>query len=257
MNNPPITYKSISQNLELSQFDAIFLEDLGKNNLMARFDTKYPFNIDALPQILAELAPHYYILEIGGQRNHPYESLYLDTNQLGLYLQHHNKHKNRYKFRFRRYCESGTVFFEIKFKDNRSFTTKTRVSCEDFIELDEELKQFISANSTINPNILRPSLHVFYKRITLVHKQTKMRFTIDQALSFSANERNKPLHKLAIAEVKRPNAKENRFVSQLFKRHKIYPMRVSKYCMGISSLYPDIKSNNYKQKMRMVNKIEA
>lgn len=256
MSNPPITYENI-YSLGLQEFNPIFLNQLGENNLMARFDTKYPFHLSKLPIILEELSHYYDVLEIDGERNHLYESLYFDTEDLLLFRLHHNKKKNRYKFRFRRYCQSNTVFFEIKYKNNRSFTQKTRIPSDGFVrDLTPTLKSFVKENSNFDPDILKPSLRVFYKRITLVHKENKMRFTIDQAMHFSFKDQAMPLPNLAVAEVKRPSSKEDRFAALLFKKHKVYPLRLSKYCMGITSIYPAIKSNNYKQKMRMVNKIQ-
>ena len=92
MSNPPITYQSVYC-LGLTQFNPIYLKDLGENNLMARFDTKYPFHLSQLPNILEELSKFYDVLEIDGERNHQYESLYFDTKDLKLFRLHQNKKK--------------------------------------------------------------------------------------------------------------------------------------------------------------------
>jgi hypothetical protein len=55
--------------------------------LLHRTDTKYLLSEGQLYRALNRLTEHYQILEIDGRRVHRYRTLYLDTQELALYLQ--------------------------------------------------------------------------------------------------------------------------------------------------------------------------
>ena len=244
--------------LGLTAFDACSLSDLGEDMLMARFDNKYVLHKSILPYILSALPNYYKILEIDNLRHFGYNSAYFDTPDLKCYLDHHNKRKNRYKFRSRLYEDSGISFFEIKHKNNKGFTEKERIDLPKFEEtITSEMAAFIKDHTPYDPTQLFHSLKVRYKRITLVHKEEERRITIDTDLSFQRDSRFFDYQDLVIIEVKQEDPKPFLPLVNLFKKYKIYPLRISKYCVGIINVYPDIKHNNYKQKLRKLRNIES
>jgi len=103
--------------------------------LMDRIDSKYIFNIHELPGFLEKLRPYYAVLDINEQEIFSYESLYFDTPNFDLYRFHHRGKLNRFKFRIRKYVESNLLFFEVKFKNNKGRTYKSRIIKENKISL--------------------------------------------------------------------------------------------------------------------------
>ena len=95
--------------------------------LMNRVDTKFLVPAYLLDACLRGLEHHYSILEIDGRRRFTYDTLYFDTPERQLYLDHHNGKLNRFKLRIRHYRETGDSFLEVKKKNNRERTIKNRL----------------------------------------------------------------------------------------------------------------------------------
>jgi len=239
----------------LNTFDTITLQEMECVNLLNRTDTKFTFKADRLPLILNELKDHYKVLDINGVKLNKYETLYFDTPEFFLYTQHHNGKLNRYKVRFRRYVDSGLNFFEVKFKNNKGRTIKDRVKRKELHEKIEGKSEILLNEKTpLSSEKLKPVLWVNYTRITLVSKHSQERLTIDTQLNFDNGILNKSRPSLVIAEVKQEKAKKSIFIT-LMNKQKIYNSSISKYCFGILSLYDNVKKNNFKEKLKEINKI--
>src|SRR5690348_13827055 len=122
----------------LSEYHPISLKEMDDVKLMDRMDLKFVFSMNELPFILSEVKPYYRSLEASGTRISRYETLYYDTHDFELYNRHHSGKMNRYKVRSRKYVESDLHFFEVKYKNNRGRTIKTRIKTK---ETETELKQ--------------------------------------------------------------------------------------------------------------------
>lgn len=225
--------------------------------LMNRIDTKYVFEIRLLPLVLDTLRKYYKVVEVEGKRICKYETQYFDTTNFELYCLHHAGKLNRYKIRHRNYRDTGTGFLEIKFKNNKGRTIKTRTKCKESpAEWTSEQFKFLSDNQPYAPARLKPSLRIDYKRITLVSKASKERVTIDVELSFKTADANKGFERIAIAEVKQDSRASSAFVSAM-KEHRIREGSISKYCMGIAETISAVKKNNFKQKLRNITKLNT
>ena len=96
-------------------------------------------------------------------------------------------------------------------------------------------------------------LQVDYDRITLVDKQGKERITIDLNLAYDNRSQKIAYPDRVIIEVKH----ERNFRSiqrDLFRRLGIRPGSISKYCLGVMSLYPQVKKNRFKLPLRILSK---
>ncbi len=240
----------------LNTFDRITLPELQSNMLMKRFDTKFKFHKNLLGEILQEVSNDYYALEINGVRLHRYESLYFDTDDFNLFLQHQNVRRNRYKVRFRHYADSQLTFFEIKKKNNKDFTIKKRIE-QKCIEnaIENENQSFLAKHvHNVDASHLHPKLWVYYSRITLVNKTAEERLTIDVNLMFSDNKTSLSYKPLVIAEVKQGKHLRSPFLA-IMKRHHILVESISKYCMGICLTQENIKKNNFKKNLLSINKL--
>ena len=100
----------------LNSFETVGLQSINKVAALFRFDTKFILPADALPPLLNYFNKNFSILEITGQRKHFYDTVYFDTPDYKLYLDHHKGKPNRMKVRIRKYETTGEVFFEVKHK---------------------------------------------------------------------------------------------------------------------------------------------
>jgi len=244
----------------LCQMDTITLEEMDHVRLMRRRDVKYVVPKSVVHNILGKVAAKYRVLDIDGLRMQDYHTRYYDTPSRHMYHQHHNRRLNRYKIRLRKYTNSNLTFLEIKFKNNRGETIKKRICSEKETSISGISSDiFISENSPYSTGEIYPALLNNFKRITLVHKTSPERLTIDVNLSFSGVDiiDFKEFHGLAVIEIKRDrDAKHSDMISQLRREH-YQSMGFSKYCIGTAILMPDVKKNLFRQRIRQVQKLEA
>lgn len=240
----------------LNRFESISLQEMDSVALMNRTDTKFMLSIRNLEEILSELPPSYRILEIQGVRENSYETLYYDTPDFYFYKRHHSGKKNRYKIRKRRYVESNITFLEVKFKTNKDRTIKDRTRIEGVqIPLDSQERTFIRDEASLE-NEFVPILWNRFKRVTLVNHQWHERLTIDLHLTFQVDKRIISLENFAIAEVKQEKQNRHSPFMKEVKKRLIREDSVSKYCLGVAMLFPEIKSNNFKSKIKKLKQIE-
>lgn len=239
----------------LNVLDTISLKEMDTVKLLNRVDTKYIFPLDSLVSILSKMKECYRVLEVNTNRLSHYETLYFDTPGNRLYITHHNGKMNRFKIRYRRYIECDLSFFEIKFKNNKGRTVKNRIKRKGIREeISGKSEELLTAYSHFTPDLLQPSLWVFFTRMTFVNKNLKERLTIDTDVHFKMGLNEKSYPGLVIAELKQERS-GSCFWTNLMKEHHIASFPVSKYCIGICSLNPGIKQNNFKEKLHQINKV--
>lgn len=239
----------------LNQFLPITLEEMDGVKLMDRTDTKFTFNINELPAILEEAKEFYKILSVEGNRISRYKTLYFDTEDFDLYNEHHSGKLNRYKIRHRTYVESNIGFLEVKFKNNKGRTLKTRIKEIEVPELHTgKAFEFLKKTLPFDPLILLPKIWINYSRITLVNKTSAERLTLDLSLEFEKDGKTELMDKLVIAEVKQDSKVASPFIDIMRSKH-IRQGSISKYCFGVASSYQEVKKNNFKQKLSNVKKI--
>lgn len=241
----------------LGSFEPITLDEMDSVKLMNRTERKFIFPIGKLLQILPLLFEDYKILDVNGVRISRYESLYYDTPDFYMYHMHHNGRLNRFKIRHRHYVENGLGFIEVKHKNNKGRTNKKRIEETNKLALfDEKAAKFIRKTTPFDVKNLQAVIWSNYSRITLVNKKLAERVTIDTNIDFSFENKQVNFDKLVIAEVKQ----ESKFTSSfthLMKTFHIQPGSMSKYCMGVCSIYQQVKTNNFKQKLTILSKIAS
>jgi len=241
-------------NAILAEFSSISLKEMENVKLMDRKDTKYVFKFQQLPEYLEQLKNDYSVLVVETNRVSRYESLYFDTKNFDLYHSHHRGKPNRFKIRFRKYVESNLNFFEIKFKNNKGRTIKSRVKQKEIDGfITDKAEVLLKEKTPLFPNELEAKLWVNYSRITFVNKNFPERVTIDIDLSFKKDEEYKTIPNLVIAEVKQDKAAVSVFI-KLMKKNHVRAGSISKYCFGIISLFNKIKHNNFKPNLNLIKK---
>lgn len=239
----------------LNKFNSVTLDEINEVNLLDRIDKKYTFEHNLLPDILSKILPYYQILTINGKRISRYETIYFDTPDYQMYIHHHNKKLNRNKVRCRSYLDSGLHFFEVKFKSNKGRTVKKRVvlpTNDPFSSL--QAAALLKKKTPYLLSDLQEAIRVNYNRITFASKDMKERLTLDIGLTYNLNGTIKSFPGMIIAEVKQDKSGISPFTDIMLSK-RIKNISISKYCLGMASLVPGIKINNFKLKLHYVNKI--
>ncbi len=240
----------------LDCFEPISLAQMDGVALLDRTDTKYVLHTSQLYAALAGLSAGYWVLDIDGVRVHPYRTLYFDTGDFALYMRHHAGRQRRYKVRSRQYVDSHRSFLEVKVKTNKDRTHKQRIETGDLVTWwTPEASRFVNAAVPLEAGALEPKLWNSFARITLVSKHEAERLTLDLDLRFDDGRDGISLPGLAIAEVKQEGVnRQSDFVRQM-RAMAIHASGFSKYCVGAAMLYPQLKHNNFKDKLRLVGKL--
>ena len=243
-------------NQMIQHFSSISLEEMSGVKLMNRVDTKFIFNQYKLTDLLKSLDAFYRILEIEGKRIQDYKSLYYDTDGRKFFMDHHNNRVNRNKVRFRKYIQSNLSFLEVKRKNNKGNTIKKRTKVKNIpTVLSDVNKEYVE--KIIGKSLdIKAKQWINFSRITFIHKKNKERITMDINLSFENAKKNGNLKNIVIVEVKQERMNRSSDFMRIAKEMRIFPTRLSKYCISTIYLEPNIKQNRFKRKLLFLNKIE-
>ena len=243
--------------IKLSEIDSI--KDSVK--LMDRHDTKYVFSSDKTKSLLISLASIYRALEIDGQRVFEYENLYFDTDRDLFYTQHHNRKLNRYKLRYRKYVNSNTSYFEIKFKSNKKKTIKNRFKTTSINEdLPDKVKSkahdILDNAPDFDLDEVIPKIYTSFSRLTLASPELGERITIDTSITYRTTDGQKEVLKdICVAEMKQAKLSFKSPFARAAKELRIYPSPFSKYCTGVSLLCKPRKINRFKKRLLNLKKL--
>lgn len=239
----------------LPHFNPVTLDDLDKVSFMNRVDAKFLFPVSSLPALLEAMREQYSILEIQNERCFGYETTYYDDDHYSMYYAHHNGSLNRYKIRYRTYLNMQKSYLEIKFKTNKSRTVKKRKSFTREELQNGAFKKFIGENTPFSPGLLHETLTNTFYRLTFVNNNFTERLTIDFGLTFSCNCGNTSMDYLAIVEVKYDRKLSGTGFNEYIKRFGLRKSGFSKYAVGCTCLFRDLKCNRFKKTHLKLNKL--
>jgi hypothetical protein len=231
----------------LADFEPLSLTDVGAASLQDRVDRKYLVPAHELPVLLASLRAEYRVLEVDGARAQAYATTYLDTPDLAFYHAHHNARAVRHKVRVRDYRSSGVCFLEVKCRRASGRTSKFRASVPvtDAAPLDSAASLPMEARQIVQDATLGPSASTQFDRVTLVRRDGAERVTIDTRLTLSAAGATLDLGDVAFVEVKQGSRGPSPVASAMaLRQHR--PHSVSKYCVAVALLHPQVKHNRFK-----------
>lgn len=244
---------------QLQAFPPISLGDMESVSLMNRIDTKYLTTYDKLALLLNLASDKYKVLTMDKSCFFEYETTYFDTQERTMYLAHHNKRLTRQKVRVRVYKNSGDTFFEVKRKNNHGKTKKKRIQVESIETLfNDGADSFLEevALLPIKLSDMMPYVSNHFERITLVNNQMTERLTIDSGLFFRnlVTGNDYDLTGLAVIEVKRAGMSYSPILD-ILRDLGIKPGGFSKYCIGAALTDSSLKKNNFKIKLRRIEKM--
>lgn len=224
--------------------------------LLTRVDRKYVVPMDAAASLLhtladAEDAPA--ALEIDGERELAYRSVYFDTPDLLSFRLAAHGRRRRFKLRTRTYVDTGAAYLELKTRGARGLTRKER----DAYDLDaadrltaEARDEVAEALGAIGVEPTRAAdldarLQTLYRRTTLLLPGViPSRATIDLDLRWVDTDGDGfTLPRFAIVETKSPG--QAGALDRALWRAGHRPQRISKYATGMAALRSDLPSNRW------------
>lgn len=132
----------------IGDFASVSLAELvSEAELLKRVDRKYLVPASSAASVIRFLDPRTRVLEIDGKREFTYDSVYFDTPDHRAYHLSAVRRRHRFKVRTRTYVDTGDCYLEVKTKDGRGATVKTRIayprsSC---IGLTNDGREFVRA----------------------------------------------------------------------------------------------------------------
>jgi hypothetical protein len=224
--------------------------------LQTRVDRKYFVPAELFHQLIARLADEMQVLEIDGRRTFGYESFYFDTPQLSTYRAHLQRRRQRFKARTRTYTDTGLCMFEVKLTGARGETVKQRVPHPQELRAELTDDALNHLGNTLReayhqdlPAGLRPTLVTSYRRTTFVSRTGAARLTCDVGLVCGDVEhevRDTGTHVLVESKSAGRGSAPDRILRELGVR----PAKVSKYCVAVAALHPELPSNPWHQTLQ-------
>lgn len=244
----------------LQKFDTISLDDLNKRaKLMNRQETKYLTTKAGLLVILEKLANDYHILMINEKRIFDYDNMYMDYKNLLFFFDHENAKEQRIKIRKRKYVDSNFSVLEYKLKSG-TFMDKKSIKLKNnaFRIMDKSSREFLKNSYGIKDTRILPTMQTTYKRITLCHKTTEERITIDLDLIFSdpqnRNGGSLKVQDFVIIEVKQKlNATDTACHDTIQQNGGVLSKGCSKYCLGLIYFDRVKKYSHFQQTVDYIN----
>lgn len=230
--------------------DPIGLEEvIAEAALQTRVDRKFLLTPEEFTALAERLGQDFRIMEIDGLRTFRYESVYFDTEDFEQYRAHRQGRRRRYKVRSRTYADTGLSMFEIKTKGLRGATVKHRIEQEldDAGRLTADslkfLDEVVAQEYGEEVPRLAPVLDSSYIRGTFVNPLDGERLTCDVELKYANSAQQIDGPDLIVVETK---SADGRGVSdQALAELGIRPVSMSKYCIGIALLNPQLPANKW------------
>lgn len=242
----------------VEQLPPITLDEMKSIRLMKRTDTKFVTNIETLARLLQMCQGHYYAQRIADDPISPYTTLYFDDlERHEMFQRHQAGHRPRTKVRARTYINGGISFLEVKKKDNHGKTRKKRIEVPsiDAVVNDRVGEEFLTERTGYTWDDIRPTVRNYFNRITLVNFEKTERLTIDFDLRFFNYETSleESMGRAVIIELKRDGRVPSPILP-LLRELRIHESGFSKYCIGSVITNPGLRVNNFKEKLRDINK---
>jgi hypothetical protein len=225
----------------LGAFAPTTLAELDAVTLLDRIDTKFLLPASRLASVLAPLTTEYRVLDINGVRQHAYHTRYFDTPAFECFHDHLSDQDLRHKMRSRTYVDSGLTFLEVKTRTDTGRTIKSRRRmARPLTRMTAPARSFFAKRTPFDATSLQPTVQNQFQRITLVHRHSAERLTVDVGIRFNYEKRTVILPGIAIAEVKRADRDQISPFLQHMHAASIEPTRISKYCVGVALLHPHV-----------------
>lgn len=217
--------------------------------LLTRVDRKYVLDRPPLDRLLARVPGDAQVLQIEGEREFGYDSLYLDSDALDAFYLAARNRRRRWKVRYRTYVCTRASFLEVKTRRG-AVTVKERIPSPTGSGLDAEGAAFVAGRldaagwgGALPP--LTPVLRSRYRRATLLLPRSSSRVTIDTDLAWSDVREGTRLARPGLVIVKTKTGSSAGEVDHLLWSLGHRPTTFSKYAAGLAALRPGLPRNRW------------
>lgn len=228
-------------------------EVLETAELQTRLDGKYLLPLEAFDRLLDAWRDRLQVLEIDSARLFRYESVYFDTPELTTYRQHAHGRRRRVKIRTRAYLDSQQCMLELKFVGAHGETIKDRhpYSMEQRGELSEPAREIVAERlaSLLDVGTLRPVITTSYRRATMVDASSGNRITCDVDLRFASGTRQARGPRGVVLLESKACGPARALQAELH-RLGLRSVSLSKYCVGMALLDPQLPANRWNRELR-------
>ena len=266
-------------NIIPAEWKSISLKAMNEKAAMqTRVDRKYIVDAETAAKVLSTLDADASVMEIDGQRDFAYDSVYFDTPQMQSYHSAAYSRDDTFKIRTRSYLDSELTFLEVKTDGEQDMTVKKRIpyTFENRDTLTAEGYEYITAalgDILAGPvHKLEAVLTTGYRRTTVFLPQSEKnpvasRMTVDNALTWTpmsenilmagVNYRNfhgnlvgttYGLPNAVIIETK--SGVEPSVADQHLWDAGITPAKISKFATGMAALNPQLASNKWEETLK-------
>lgn len=224
--------------------------------LQVRVDSKYVLPLDRFGAFIEATQNRCEVLAIDGRNPQRYDTVYFDSPELTCYRDHLQRRRKTYKLRTRVYVGSGLHVFEVKMRDGRGHTVKRKIDHGDTAPDVVGAAATSFYRDTIRDyyglavgHPVAPSMRNQYSRLTLASRTTPERTTVDFDLDVLRGDDIVGSMRRNVVLVETKSAHGNGDIDRVLWRLGVRPVRVSKYCIGIALLHPDLQVNRYARAM--------
>lgn len=234
------------------------LESMPAATLLDRIDEKFLVPDALLLPLLSAAEGVYEVLTVRGAPSQLYETTYFDTPTLAFFRAHHAGRAVRHKVRERHYVATDARVLEVKTRGAGGRTIKLRsprpAAAVAAPVRETDLPPDVWAAAEAEP--LGAVLCTRFDRVTLLGEGGLERVTIDRAVRIAADGREVCLDGVVLVEIKQAS----RVASPLRDALRVAGLRsqsMSKYCLGVSLLRPDVPHNRFKPLLASINRLRG
>lgn len=241
----------------LDHFRIVGADELPPSGIKRKNAVKYVALSAQTGAILSGLSDSFRLVERDGEAVSHTILVYCDTPDFRIFHDHLNGKLNRIKIRARSSGNDGLDFLEIWQRKNRGGMVRKKYP------LGEESLEY-SANQVLmsfSPELgmagVLPVLVARFNRLVLLRDDGNERITVDTGLEFFKPDGTGPLRSyrnLAFLEMRKVKNGPS-YLDNILKDNNIRKQRSSKYCLGVTALYPCVKANAYKPVIRNIENI--
>jgi hypothetical protein len=241
-----------------ARFVAATQELVESRELLRRVDSKFVLPTARLDSLLEALAGNYAVLRVPTGALATYESVYFDTPSLQCFHDHRRGRRPRHKIRIRHYPDRRVSFFEVKTRRNEVVTDKHRLAIPfGHEELAADQLAFLRTHVGGLADLLRPTLAIRYRRLSLISLADNERVTIDLDLGVQGStEIARQLGHLAIVEVKQSRFCVRTPVMRALQRARVRQRALSKYVVALALLRPELARNRLLPALRALERMD-
>jgi len=218
-------------------------------------DFNFLFSNTDLEILLEQNKDHYEAFPFDGEVLRSYNAVYFDTPKNQLFIEDHNKKRNRNIVRYVKCIETNKTILEARYLNKKGVKKKKKMQVDSIKkELSENEIEFLSK---VLPkkiaNNLEARLSLNYKRIVIVGKNNSDRVTIDSDFEVSKNEEPFVKIDLANCKINQERGLEASVFHNSLRNNNIRESKISNYVLGMS-IFGKRKSNFYSNKINKITR---